>query len=183
LKWWISYLSKGNQYDTRLLKFTRIGDSSQTLDTIKFYLNPHKIFSETDVPFEVIPYNISKNFTQQELTKSLKWTELPLINWAKFIVNDPGLETDPKFAEKVHHVLAKNLENIPQQDKETIRLLFITKRCIPTKFGMKLPNEAYFQNEYIFPNLPTIKFQNFTSGIRFLMGYFGVRKVMIICYK
>ncbi|PKY51815.1 hypothetical protein RhiirA4_494733 [Rhizophagus irregularis] len=114
LKWWISYLSKGNQYDMRLLKFTRIGDSSQTLDTIKFYLNPHKIFSETDVPFEVIPYNISKNFTQ----------------------------------------------------------------CIPTKFGMKLPNEAYFQNEYIFPNLPTIKFQNFTSGIRFLMEYFGVRKIV-----
>ncbi|CAB4444450.1 unnamed protein product [Rhizophagus irregularis] len=123
LKWWISYLSKGNQYDTRLLKFTRISDSSQTLDTIKFYLNPHKISSDIDIPFEVIPYNISKNFTQQELTDSLKWTELPLINSAKLIVNHPGLETDPKSAEKVrHHVLAKNLENIPQQDKETIRL-------------------------------------------------------------
>ncbi|CAG8684217.1 uncharacterized protein OCT59_009731 [Rhizophagus irregularis] len=122
LKWWISYLSKGNQYDTRLLKFTRINDSSQTLDTIKFYLNPHKISSYIDIPFEVIPYNISKNFTQQELTDILKWTELPLINSEKLIVNNPGLEPDPKFAEKVHHhVLTKNLENIPQQDKETIR--------------------------------------------------------------
>ncbi|GBC47094.2 hypothetical protein GLOIN_2v1761431 [Rhizophagus irregularis DAOM 181602=DAOM 197198] len=178
LKWWISYLSKGNPYDTRLLTFTQFGDSSQTLDTIKFYLNPHKISSDIDIPFEVIPYIISKNFTQQELTNGLKWKELPLVNWANFIVNDPGLETDPKFAEKIHHVLAKNLESIPQQDKETIRLSFIAKRCIPTKFGMKFPNESYFEDVNLFPNLPTIKFQNSTSGIRFLMGHFGVRKIV-----
>ncbi|UZO10676.1 uncharacterized protein OCT59_002255 [Rhizophagus irregularis] len=178
LKWWISYLSNGNPYDTRLLKFTQIGDSSQTLNTIKFYLNPHKISSDFDIPFEVIPYNISKNFTQQELTNSLKWKELPLVNWANFIVNDPGLETEPKFAEKIHHVLAKNLESIPQQDKETIRLSFIAKRCIPTKFGMKFPNKSYFEDVNLFPNLPTIKFQNSTSGIKYLMEHFGVRKVV-----
>ncbi|PKY58179.1 hypothetical protein RhiirA4_511803, partial [Rhizophagus irregularis] len=213
LKWWISYLSKGNPYDTRLLTFTQFGDSSQTLDTIKFYLNPHKISSDIDIPFEVIPYIISKNFTQQELTNGLKWKELPLVNWANFIVNDPGLETDPKFAEKIHHVLAKNLESIPQQDKETIRLSFIAKRypkfaekihhvlaknlesipqqdketirlsfiakrCIPTKFGMKFPNKSYFEDVNLFPNLPTIKFQNSTSGIKYLMEHFGVRKVV-----
>ncbi|RGB27756.1 hypothetical protein C1646_630205, partial [Rhizophagus diaphanus] len=178
LKWWISYLSKGNPYDTRLLKFTQIGDSFQTLDTIKFYLNPHKISSDIDIPFEVIPYIISKNFTQQELTNGLRWTELPLVNWANFIVDNPGLETDPKFAEKILHILAKNLESIPQQDKETIRLSFIEKRCIPTKFGMKFPNESYFEDVNLFPNLPTIKFQNSTSGIQYLMGHFGVRKIV-----
>jgi hypothetical protein len=36
LKWWISYLSKGNNFDTQLYEFTRFGDISQSLSTIKF---------------------------------------------------------------------------------------------------------------------------------------------------
>ncbi|PKY40926.1 hypothetical protein RhiirA4_454398 [Rhizophagus irregularis] len=179
LKWWISYLSKGNKHDMRLLNFTRISDNPQTLNRIKFYLNPDKIPLDIDIPFEVIPYIISKHFNHQELTNGLKWTELPLVYWAKFIVEKPELETDPKFAEKVLHILAKNIDNVYLlNDKEAIRKLFIKKRCIPTKFGMKLPNESYFRNDYIFPNLPTIKFHNFTSSIRLLMEYFGVRKVV-----
>ncbi|CAB5200411.1 unnamed protein product [Rhizophagus irregularis] len=178
LKWWISYLSKGNTFDTQLLKFARIGDSSQTLSAIKFYLNPDKIPLDISIPFEVLPYNISRNFTDHELKNSLKWTELSLVDWAKFIVNHPELESDPEFAEKVHHVLAKNLASISPQDKETIRQLFVKKRCIPTKFGMKAPKKTYFHGVDIFPSLPTIKFQNFTSSIQLLMEHFGVHKVI-----
>jgi hypothetical protein len=185
LKWWISYLSKGNNFDTQLYKFSRFGDSSQSLNTIQFYLNPDKIPFDIDIPFEVLPYNISRNFTEQELKDKLKWTELSLVDWAKFIVKNPELESDFKFAEKVHHVLAKNLENISQKDKKTIHQLFIKKKCIPTKFGMKVPKETYFQSVDVFPNLPTIKFQNFTPSIQHLMEHLGVRKAsyffFIIC--
>jgi hypothetical protein len=100
-------------------------------------LNPNKIPLDIDIPFEVIPYIISKNFTEQEL-KNLEWTELSLIDWAKFIVNNPELESDFQFAEKVHHVLAKNLDNTSLNDKShqnPIRQLFVNKKCIPTKFS------------------------------------------------
>ncbi|CAB4394655.1 unnamed protein product [Rhizophagus irregularis] len=175
LKWWISYLTEDNNFDTQLLKFARIGDSSQTLNTIQFYSNPNKIPLDMSIPFEVLPNNISKNFTGQELENRFGWTELPLVNWAKFIVKKPELESDFEFAEKVHHVIAKNLEDISQEDKETIRQLFVEKKCIPTEFGMKYPNESYFQSVDLFPNLPTIKFQDFTSSVRRLMEHFGVR--------
>ncbi|PKY57382.1 hypothetical protein RhiirA4_509810 [Rhizophagus irregularis] len=175
LKWWISYLTEDNNFDMQLLKFARIGDSSQTLNTIQFYSNPNKIPLDMSIPFEVLPNNISKNFTGQELENRFGWTELPLVNWAKFIVKKSELESDFEFAEKVHHVIAKNLEDISQEDKETIRQLFVEKKCIPTKFGMKFPNESYFQSVDLFPNLPTIKFQDFTSSVRRLMEHFGVR--------
>ncbi|GBB83189.1 hypothetical protein RclHR1_00010071 [Rhizophagus clarus] len=178
LRWWISCLSKENHFDTELLKFTRISDSSQTLNTIQFYLNSDKIPSDIDIPFEVLPYNISKNFTGQELENRFGWTELPLVNWAKYIVKKPELESDFKFAEKVHHVIAKNLDNVSQEDKDIIRQLFVEKKCIPTEFGMKFPNESYFQSVDLFPNLPTIKFQDFTSSIRRLMEYLGVRMIV-----
>ncbi|CAB4438088.1 unnamed protein product [Rhizophagus irregularis] len=175
LKWWISYLLEEDNFDTQLLKFAQIGDSSQTLNTIQFYSNPNKIPLDMSIPFEVLPNNISKNFTGQELENRFGWTELPLVNWAKFIVKKSELESDFEFAEKVHHVIAKNLEDISQEDKETIRQLFVEKKCIPTKFGMKFPNESYFQSVDLFPNLPTIKFQDFTSSVRRLMEHFGVR--------
>jgi hypothetical protein len=179
LKWWISRVSEENHFDTQFLKFARIGESSQSLSTIQFYLNPDKIPLDISIPFEVLPYNISKNFTQQELEDRFGWTELPLVNWAKFIVKKPELESDFKFSEKVQHVIAKNLDNISQEDKDTIRQLFVEKKCIPTEFGMKYPNESYFQSVDIFPNLPTIKFQDFTSSIRRLMEYLGVRTVKV----
>ncbi|GBB83181.1 hypothetical protein RclHR1_00010063 [Rhizophagus clarus] len=174
LKWWI----KGNKFDAELLRFARIGDSSQTLSVIHFYLNPDKIPLDIDIPFGVLPYNISRNFTEQELRTWLLLNELPLVEWAKFIVKKPELESDFEFAEKVHHILAKNLDNISQQDKETIRQLFVKKKCIPTEFGMMFPNKTYFESFDLFPDLPTISFQNFTPKIRQLMEHLDVRTVV-----
>jgi len=99
-----------------------------------------------------------------------------LVDWAKFIVNKPDLEANPEFSKRVHQILAKNLNNTSQNNKDIIRQLFVQKKCIPTKYGMKIPNEAYFENVNLFPDLPTIDFQKPLS-VRNLMELFGVRKV------
>lgn len=180
LKWWISYRSKDNKVDPSELKqfmqLAHIGSKSRSLDTICYFLNPGIIPPNMDVPVEVLPHTISKNFKNQDLEKWLNWSELPLVNWARYIINKPDLEVDLAFAEKVHCILAKGLNNTSQNDKETIRKLFAQRKCIPTKFGMKVPNEAYFQNVNLFPDLPTVQFQK-PSNVQNIMELLGVRKV------
>ncbi len=129
---------------------------------------------------EVLPYSISKNLQKQDHEKWFGWSVLSLVNWAKHIVNNPDLEDNPTFAEKVHHILERNLKNTSQIDKEIIRQLFAQKACIPTRFGMKIPGEAYFQNVNLFPDLPTIQFPKPLS-VQNIMHLLGVRKVRKYC--
>ena len=56
------------------------------------------------------------------------------------------------------------------------KLLFFKKKCVPTKFGMKVPDDAYFQNVNLFPDLPTIHFQK-PQSVQNIMQLLGVRKV------
>jgi hypothetical protein len=179
LKWLVSYCSEGNNINNsdfeRFMELARIGDDFRPLKTIRYLLNPGIIPPNVDVPDYVLPYTISKNFKNQDLMKRFKWSELSLINWARFIINKPNLETDPAFAERVHEILARG--KISRNDKKILRQLFERKRCIPTKFGMKFPNEAYFEDVNLFPDLATINFQKPSLNIKNLIEYFGVRKV------
>lgn len=180
LKWMISYLSKGNTVDTsefeRFMELAHIGNNFLPLKTIRCFLNPEIIPSSVDVPDYVLSYTISKNLKSQDLIKWFKWSELSLVGWARFISNKPNLETDPTFVEKVYEILAGNFNKFSIDDKRLLRQLFEQKKCIPTKFGMKIPNEAYFEGVNLFPDLPTINFQK-SSNVKDLMELFGVRKV------
>jgi len=110
----------------------------------------------------------------------LKLSELSLVNWARFIVNDPDLEVLPRFAEKVLHIIERGLKNTSQNDKKIIRQLFIRKKCIPTRFGMKIPGEAYFENVDLFSDLSTIQFQK--PNVQNILQLLGVRKVIKKCF-
>ncbi|RIA81211.1 hypothetical protein C1645_837362 [Glomus cerebriforme] len=182
LKWWISYRSNENNINSsaelkQFMQLARINGGSRSLNTIRYYLNPGIIPPNMDFPDEVLPHTISKNLKNQDLEKWLNWTELTLVNWSKFIVNKPDLEVDLTFAEKVHCIIAKSLNNTSQSDRETIRKFFVQKKCIPTKFGMKFPGEAYFQNVNLFSDLPTIQFKK-PSSVQNLMELLGVRKIV-----
>ncbi|RIA98304.1 hypothetical protein C1645_812855 [Glomus cerebriforme] len=178
LKWWISYRSKETNVNAtkvaQFLQFARIDDNSRSLNKIRYFLNPGIVPPDVDVPAETLPFVISKKLKSQDLEKWVGWSELSLINWARFIVNKPELENDPTFAKKVLQILGKSLNNLSKNDKNIIQQLFIHKRCIPTKFGMKKPNESYFNNVNLFPDLPTIEFQKPTN----IMEHLGVRKVV-----
>ncbi|RIA98330.1 hypothetical protein C1645_140577 [Glomus cerebriforme] len=181
LKWWISYRSKGNNVNAaefaQFLQLARIGDNSRPLNTIRYFLNPDIVPPNVDIPSETLPFVISKHLKSQDLEKWVGLSELSLANWARFIVNKPELENNSTFAKKVHQILAKSLNSIPQTDKDIIHQLFIHKSCIPTKFGMKIPDEAYFHNVNLFSDLPTIEFKKPANVIN-IMELLGVRKVV-----
>jgi len=175
----------------QFMQFARIGDdyNFRPLNTFRYFLNPGIAPPDVDVPDYVLPYTVLKKLRDQKLRnqklsdQNLKewfgWSELPLVNWARFIVNKPDLEDDPAFAEKVHEILARSFKKMSSNDKRIITQLFEQKICIPTTSGMKIPNEAYFENINLFPDFPTIKFQN-PSSVKNLMELLGVRKVKII---
>ncbi len=205
LKWWISYYTP-NEIKTKkkkrvifqnnsivqnsinpekveqLKKFARIriDDQIRALNTFCYYLNPGIIPPDVDLPVEVLPYSISRKL-KGDLEKYFGWSALSLIDWAGFIVKDPNLEVDPGFAEKVHQILERNLKNTSKSNKEIVRQLFFRKKCIPTKFGMKFPNQTYFQNINLFPNLPTIQFSK-PNSVQNIMELLGVRKVSKYIY-
>lgn len=181
LKWFVSYRSSGNIVSAseldQFMGLTRIGNIFRTLKTIRHYLNPGIIPTDMDVPNDVMPYTISKTLPPQDLKKWFGWSELTLVIWAKFIVNKPNLENDLTFARKVLQILARNLDNTSKSNIEIIRQLFVQKKCIPTILGMKIPNEAYFENVNLFPDLPRIDFEK-PLTVKNLMELFGVRKVI-----
>ena len=178
-RWWIIYRSKRNNADA--YEFTQFmqhscGNKFQAINTIRYFLNPKTIPLDVDVPVDVLPYIISKNFKKWKL-EEFGLTELSLINWIRFIVTKPDLEKNPMFATKVHRFLAKRLHDISENDKEIIRQLLTQKKCVPTKFGMKMPSESYFQIvNNLFPNLPKIQFKKPLS-VKNIMELLGVRRV------
>uniref|UniRef100_U9UAW9 Sacsin/Nov domain-containing protein n=1 Tax=Rhizophagus irregularis (strain DAOM 181602 / DAOM 197198 / MUCL 43194) TaxID=747089 RepID=U9UAW9_RHIID len=184
LEWWISV-----EDNTNLDKFTQFMQSAtirfinelKALDTIHYILDASFVTSETEtlVPDDVLPYKISKNFKNSDMKKYFKWNKLPLVNWARFIVKQFDSEVTPTFAESVHKILAKNMNDTSQNDKNEIHDLFICKECIPTTRGMKKPDETYFQDVNLFPNLPVIQFQEFFD-FQNLMKILGVNEVIKI---
>ncbi|CAG8789920.1 1504_t:CDS:2, partial [Cetraspora pellucida] len=100
---------------------------------------------------------------------------LSLVTWTQYITSKPQLENDPDFAEKVLGIIARSFQKCSSNDQNTIKQLLAEKKCIPTKHGLKIPDDAYFPNVDLFPDLPIINFQN-VKIVEKLLQKLGVRK-------
>ncbi|PKY51971.1 hypothetical protein RhiirA4_325988, partial [Rhizophagus irregularis] len=186
LKWWVSYrkinTSSGQVEFEQFMQLATvyIGNEFRPLKTIRYILNSNLISPDVEIPDNVLPYNISKNFGNSEMESYCRWNELPLINWAEFIVNCTDLEDNHIFAEKVHKVLAKSLYNINEDFKNKLNHIFVNKKCIPTTQGMKEPKNAYIKNDNLPSDLPIIQFQDDSFDFQNLMIILGVNKVIKI---
>ncbi|CAG8483552.1 3154_t:CDS:10 [Funneliformis caledonium] len=188
LKWLISYKSKetNNITPEEFAKFMELAsflieDKIRRLNTIRYVIDSSLLLPDTEVPDYVLPYNISKDLNDSEINECFGWVNLPLVYWARFIVDHPDLESEPNFAENVHIILASRLKKMSQDDKKIVKDLLICKRCIPTTEGMKKPDEAYLETVDLFPDIPTIKFKN-DFNFQELMNLLDVNKVIKIKY-
>ncbi|CAG8538686.1 7915_t:CDS:10, partial [Acaulospora colombiana] len=182
MKWWISYRKKEKSSENelhQLLRSTVIrvkDDEILPLNKVRYFLNPSVIAPENDVPSDVLQYSISRNFQKADLEKWFgEWKELSLVTWSQFIVSNPQLETDPDVAEKVLGIIARSFGKCSNKDQELIKELLSRKKCIPTKHGMKIPDEAYFPSVNLFPDLPIVYFKNMKTPEKLLQSL-GVRK-------
>ncbi|CAG8505139.1 14702_t:CDS:10 [Racocetra fulgida] len=165
MKWWIGYRSKESRVSEsdvqQLLKLAVvcINDNVIPLNKIQYWLNPSVVPPDYEVPSNVLPYSI----------------KLSLATWTQYIASKPQLENDPDFAEKVLGIIARSFQKCSSNDQNMIKQFLIEKKCIPTKHGLKIPDDAYFPNVDLFPDLPIINFQN-VKVVEKLLQKLGVRK-------
>ncbi|KAF0389336.1 putative hatpase domain protein [Gigaspora margarita] len=181
MKWWIGYRTKEQVSESdvqQLLKLAVvcIDDNVIPLNKIQYWLNPAVVPPDFEVPSSVLPYSISKSFLKSDIEKWFGgWKELSLAIWTQYITSKPQLENDPDFAEKVLGTIARSFQKCSSNDQNTIKQLLVGKKCIPTKHGLKIPDDSYFQNVDLFPDLPIINFQN-VKVVEKLLQKLGVRK-------
>jgi hypothetical protein len=143
------------------------GDNSGSvlaLGTITNYLNASKIASELPVPPTTLPFEFSRHTTSEQL-QALGWEQLEIVPWVRYLIessNGRGLSLDqditksPKFAAQVLAVLSKQWDTLSQSSKASIVALLKPLTVVPTKFGMKKPEQSYFPSVKLFDDLPII---------------------------
>ncbi|KAF9933479.1 hypothetical protein FBU30_005320 [Linnemannia zychae] len=180
LKWWIDFSSKYVIPDGEINAFFQLalvcsGETVKPLASLKWFVNPKITPIDMPLPPNTIPYDITKTFTQPELHRiSDSWQELNLLEWTKFIVNDPDFELSPVFAEKVLLTLSRGWGLLHENSQRAIVAMLSQKKCIPTKYGMKVPNESYFRTVTLFPDLPVMVFTK--QPLEKLLLSMGARK-------
>ncbi|KAI1317537.1 hypothetical protein EDD11_008231 [Mortierella claussenii] len=180
LKWWIDYQAKYILPDQEVNSFFQLalvcsGDTVKPLSSFKWFVNPKVVPIDMPLPPDTLPYDITKTFTQPELYRIAgTWQELSLLEWTKFIINDADFEVSPVFAEKALLVLSRGWGQLHENVQKAIVAMLSQKKCIPTKYGMKLPNEAYFKTVTLFPDLPVMVFTK--QPLEKLLLSMGARK-------
>lgn len=106
--------------------------------------------------------------------------ELSIYHWTQYIsTNKPELETSAEFAERILMVISKQYPHLSTKSHDVVSLLK-PKKCISTRFGMKLPGDAYFPSVNLFDDLPVIKFTQAKALNDAFLTALGIRKVSLV---
>ncbi|KAK5993483.1 hypothetical protein PT974_06914 [Cladobotryum mycophilum] len=134
-----------------------------TLGSIKNYLNKGMIPGHMPLPPTTIPFALSVNCNISEL-EALGWEPLDIVPWLRFLIEtgssrseEESITRSPKFAISVLTVMSKNWENLSGLAKAAATALLQANPVVPTKQGMKKPNEAFFPTVKLFDDLPVIQ--------------------------
>lgn len=143
-----------------------VGDGNSgeiiALESVKNFLLPNRIPVSMPIP----PTTISFEFTSQCKTPELQalgWEPLDVLPWLRYLIDfaKSSQETqnvlqNAKFAASVLVVVSKNWDNTSQNHKANIVALLRSATVMPTKMGMKRPEESYFPSVKLFDDLPTL---------------------------
>ncbi|KAI1438811.1 hypothetical protein GGR50DRAFT_302175 [Xylaria sp. CBS 124048] len=148
---------------------------------IRNFMAAQKIPLDLPIPPTTISFEYTKTCTVQEL-KALGWEPLDLAPWVKFLIEtrlnrsiDQDMTRSPEFATRVLSVISKGWENQSQSSKQTITALMKAYTVMPTKLGMKKPEESFFPSVKLFDDLPIIECPQLKE--KFLTAL-GVRKTV-----
>ena len=169
--------------DVAVATITDGGDSGDiiALGTIKNYLN-NKIPATLPVPPTTLPIAFTANIPETRL-QALGWEPLAIVSWTRFLIetapgkpDEQNLTKSDKFAIQVLSVLSKNWDNLSPSSKSSVLSALNPITVMPTKAGMKRPQEAYFPSVKLFDDLPTLEGCSHLKE-KFLVAL-GVRKTI-----
>ena len=117
------------------------------LAAIKSHINVRVIPPDVPLPSDSLPLALGKLFSKGELEQILGWAELSIVDWCIYIATEHcrDLEMSAPFSEKILGVVSRVWNSLSQENRATIISIFSTKKCIPTRSGMKLPEQSYFK--------------------------------------
>ncbi|KAF9264248.1 hypothetical protein L218DRAFT_958669 [Marasmius fiardii PR-910] len=173
LKWWTGIKDPTPAASTKLLENAVLitgtpGGKDEKiipLITIQTFSNPRSglgIPLDGPLPPHLLPVSVSKSFAPDQLSTHFPWRELLVFDWLQHICIAPcpvefDIRLSPPWAEKVLGVLVRAWPTTLKETKAQIISLLSTLPCIPTSYGMKKPEEAYFASADIFHDLPVVK--------------------------
>jgi len=163
------------------------------LSTIKTFLNTKSsnmsIPLDGPLPDDMLPVSVTKELTPHSLAKAMPWEELTIPQWVRYICREDVCANDAKFdisksiqwADRVLIALSKHwMASLSKEQKTEIVADLLGRTCIPTRsHGVRKPQDAYFQNAALFPDLPVITFPSGTAikgPLEKLLIDVGVRK-------
>ncbi|KAJ5921514.1 hypothetical protein N7466_009840 [Penicillium verhagenii] len=152
---------------------------------ITSFLNPQRISTDLPIPSAVMPFRFTKLLGKQEL-EALGWVELQLVPWLRWLVINAGdrnllspeqdITQSASFSNLVLPLLSKQWESLGQASKQTVINTLQSQTVIPTKLGMKQPEQTYFASVRLFDDLPVVHGLNGVKE-KFLVSL-GVRKTV-----
>lgn len=148
------------------------------LGDIDTYVNPARITPTLPLPQSTIPFAFTKGISVRQL-QMFGWIELSMVRWLRHMTTQPQLEdftTSETLASSVLTLASKCWEQLDGGSKETVAKILTPHAIMPTKLGMRRPQESYFPTVKLFEDLPTV--QPFAgSKDKFLLAL-GVRKTI-----
>lgn len=179
LRWWLM-VAEHPSYDAalrnKLVRGAMVsipnGDNEpriQALSDVQTVLQPQKVPASVPLPPSCLVYEVSRQLRTQDLMTVFGWDELTVAAWLDYMISldtspapavvaEHGLTQSPANAEKVFGTLSWAWGNLPTYQRDHIVKVLTPLRCIPTRLGMKRPNEAYFSSVSLFGDLPVLAF-------------------------
>ena len=150
------------------------------------FLNSSRIPASMPLPPYVLPYKFTKDISRALLETF--FDDLQIVPWLRWLIEntggrgDLGIERDitqsAPFAASVLPVISKQWEGLSQSSKVTVIELLSQRTIMPTKMGMKKPEDAYFSNVKLFDDLPVVVGLHAVKDK--LLSSLGVRKTIDI---
>ncbi|GAA5934189.1 hypothetical protein JCM3775_006930 [Rhodotorula graminis] len=179
-KWWTT-LASNRSYDPRLVQ--RLKDAAMLsvptsptssdptdvrihpLGAFRTFLVPKVVPADMPVPEHTLPFDLSRSVANADLVRIFGFQELSLLEWVRFLVgptmrgksakSETDVTASPVFVESVLAVLAKGWQQVPAVQQRDLVQLVSTIPLIPTRQGLKQPDQAYMPNVSLFEDLAT----------------------------
>ena len=157
------------------------------LRDMKTCLNSSRIPPDMPTPPTTLPFKYTKKLSKADM-ELLGFDDLHLVPWLRWLLENIGgsrelsadfdITSSPAFAGSVLPVISKQWGDISQSSKATVTELLRNHSVIPTRLGMRRPEESYFPSVKLFDDLPVITGVSSVKE-KFLVAL-GVRKTVDI---
>ncbi|KAL2863011.1 histidine kinase-like ATPase domain-containing protein [Aspergillus lucknowensis] len=132
---------------------------------ITLFLNPQRIPADLPLPPATMPFKYTKSLARKEV-EAFGWEELQVVPWLCWLISNAGnrdvlplsqdMTKTSSFAAQVLPVLSKQWDSLSAASKQSVIEQLQPYTIIPTKVGMKCPEETYFPSVRLFDDLPVV---------------------------